>query len=58
MLRHLLEARGASLSAAAEATGIATSTLSAVANGKRRLNVKHIRQLSAYFGVEAGVFLE
>ena len=58
LLRHLLEARGASLSAAAEATGIATSTLSAVANGKRRLNVKHLRQLSAYFGVEADVFLE
>jgi HTH-type transcriptional regulator/antitoxin HigA len=58
MLRHLLDAQGVSLSAAAEATGIATSTLSAVSNGKRKLNVKHIRQLSAYFGVEPGVFLE
>ena len=57
MLRHLLEAQGASLSATAEATGIAISTLSAVLNGKRKLNVKHIRQLSAYFGVEPGVFL-
>jgi antitoxin component HigA of HigAB toxin-antitoxin module len=58
MLCHLLDAQGVSLSAVAEATGIATSTLSAVSNGKRRLNVKHIRLLSAYFGVEPGVFLD
>ena len=58
MLRHLLEAQGASLSATAEATGIATSTLSAVVNGKRKLNVQHIRRLAAHFGVEPSVFLE
>jgi HTH-type transcriptional regulator/antitoxin HigA len=58
MLRHLMEARGATLSEVAEATGIALSTLSAIWTGKRQLNRKHIQALASYFGVEPGVFFD
>lgn len=58
MLRHLLDARGVTLSVAAAATGIALSTLSAVLRGKRRLNLGHIQALAPYFGVEPAVFLD
>jgi HTH-type transcriptional regulator / antitoxin HigA len=57
MLRHLLEARGDSLSAVAEGTGIALSTLSSVLSDKRHLNRGHIEKLAPYFGVEPAVFL-
>ena len=58
MLRHLMEAHDMNLSQAAEATGIAVSTLSAVLSGKRRLNLSHIRALASCFGIEPAVFLE
>jgi HTH-type transcriptional regulator/antitoxin HigA len=57
MLQHLLEAREATLSEVADRTGIALSTLSAVLNNKRNLNLTHIQALAPYFGVEPAVFL-
>jgi HTH-type transcriptional regulator/antitoxin HigA len=57
MLRHLLDAKGVTLSRASTETGIAISTLSAVAKGKRKLNRDHIQKLARYFGVEPGVFM-
>ncbi len=58
MLRHLIEAREATLSEVAGATGIAVSTLSSVLGGKRALNLGHIDKLAPFFGVGRGVFLE
>jgi HTH-type transcriptional regulator/antitoxin HigA len=58
MLRHLLDAHDTSISAVAEATQIAVSTLSAVLKNKRKLNLNHIRALATHFGVENAVFLE
>lgn len=57
MLRHLMDARQMSLSGVAKRTAIAVSTLSAVLNEKRKLNLTHVKALSAYFEVEPGVFL-
>jgi HTH-type transcriptional regulator/antitoxin HigA len=57
MLRHLIEARGVTLSEAAKGSGIALSTLSSVLSGKRHLNRSHIEKLAPYFGVEPAVFL-
>jgi HTH-type transcriptional regulator/antitoxin HigA len=57
MLRHLIDARDATLSEVAAATGIVVSTISSVLSGKRALNRGHIEKLAAYFGVGAGVFL-
>lgn len=57
MLRHLLDAREATLSDVAEATELALSTLSALLNDKRRLTLGHIHKLASYFGVEPGVFV-
>jgi HTH-type transcriptional regulator/antitoxin HigA len=58
MLRHLLDQHDKTLSQVAADTGLAVSTLSAVLNGKRQLNLRHIRKLAPYFGVEPAVFLE
>jgi HTH-type transcriptional regulator / antitoxin HigA len=58
MLRHFLEQHDKTLSQVARDTGIAVSTLSAVLNGKRQLNLRHIEKLAPYFGVEPAVFLE
>ncbi len=58
MLGYLIEVRGTSLSRVGKETGIAVSTLSAIASAKRKLTIGHIRCLSDYFGVEPGVFLE
>jgi antitoxin component HigA of HigAB toxin-antitoxin module len=58
MLRHLIEARDASLSQVAAGTGVALSTLSSVLNGARELNLNHIKLLAPYFGVEPAVFLD
>ena len=56
MLAHLLEAREVTESEVAKATGIAVSTLSEVAHGKRSLNRGHIGKLATYFGVSPDVF--
>jgi HTH-type transcriptional regulator/antitoxin HigA len=57
MLRHLIDATGESLSEVASRSGIAVSTLSAVLNGKRELNRRHIEKLAKAFSVAPGVFL-
>lgn len=56
MLRHLIEQKGISQAEAAEATGIAESTISEVLRGKRTLSRKHIGKLACYFGVSPEVF--
>ena len=56
MLRHLLESKGVTQSLVAKQTEIAVSTISEVLAGKQRLNRAHIAKLSAYFGVDPGVF--
>ncbi|HVC98654.1 MAG TPA: helix-turn-helix domain-containing protein [Pirellulales bacterium] len=56
ILAHLLEARGLSQTALAEATGIVNSTLSAVLHGKRRLSRDHIGRLAQFFHVSPTVF--
>jgi HTH-type transcriptional regulator/antitoxin HigA len=57
MLRHLIEAKGATQAEAARATGIAESTISAVLAGNRRLNREHIEKLARYFHVGGQAFL-
>lgn len=57
MLRHLVDAKGVTLSKLAKDTGIMVSTLSAILSGKRTLNRTHIEKLAPYFEVEPGVFL-
>ena len=56
MLRHLLEAQGATQVEVAQETGIIESTISAVLSGKRRLTREHIGKLSRYFKVSPSVF--
>jgi HTH-type transcriptional regulator/antitoxin HigA len=56
MLRHLIEAKGATQTAVSKATGIADSTISEVLAGKRSLNRSHIGKLAQYFSVPADVF--
>ena len=58
MLRHLMEGHDTTLSKVADGSGVSLSTLSAVLNGKRKLNLTHIRSLASYFGVEPSVFLD
>lgn len=57
LLRHLIDARSATLSEVASQTGIAVSTISSVLSGKRRLNRIHIENLAHYFGIAPGAFL-
>jgi HTH-type transcriptional regulator/antitoxin HigA len=56
MLRQLIEVRGIRQIELARATGIANSTISAVLNGSRKLNRRHIGALAEYFHVDPGVF--
>jgi len=56
MLRHLVEARGATQAQVAREAGIVESTLSAVLSGKRKLSRSHIGKLSRYFSVSPAVF--
>jgi len=58
MLRHFLGQHDKTISQVARDTGIAVSTLSAILNGKRQLNLRHIEKLARYFGIEPAVFLE
>ena len=57
MLRHLMEAKGASQVDVARKTRIARSTISEILSGKRSLNKSHIRKLAKYFNVDPGVFI-
>ena len=58
LLRGLMDARGETLSDVAGGARIAISTLSSILNGKRKLNLTHVRGLARYFGIAPGVFLE
>ncbi len=57
MLRHLIDARGVTQVDLARATGIASSTISAVLQGERRLTRQQVGAVAAYFGVDPGAFL-
>jgi HTH-type transcriptional regulator/antitoxin HigA len=56
MLAHLLDARGMSQTELATKVGIASSTISEVLHGKRKLRREHIARLAAFFGVSTSVF--
>lgn len=56
ILQTLLESRDISQAQLAKAVGIATSTVSEVLSGKRKLTRKQIEKLSAYFNVSPAVF--
>lgn len=56
LLRHLIETGGTTQAEVARKTGIAESTLSEVAAGKRKLSRGHIGKLARYFGVQPGAF--
>jgi HTH-type transcriptional regulator / antitoxin HigA len=57
MLEHLIEANDLTQMALAEETGIAMSTISEILQGKRKMNVAHIRAFAKRFGVKPGAFL-
>lgn len=56
MLAHLLEAGGVTQAAAARQLHIASSTLSAVLAGKRKLTREHIEKLAELFNVAPAAF--
>jgi HTH-type transcriptional regulator/antitoxin HigA len=56
VLRHLLEARGATQAAVARENGIAESTISEVLAGKRALSRAQIGKLARYFNVGPTAF--
>jgi HTH-type transcriptional regulator/antitoxin HigA len=55
MLRHLMEAKGATQAQLSRDTGISKSTISEVLAGKRAFSRQMIRKLSAYFRVDVSV---
>ena len=55
LLRHLLEAKGATQADLCRATGIAKSTVSEVLNGKRPFSRLIIRKLASYFQVDPSI---
>ena len=55
LLRHLLDAKGASQAELHRATGIPKSTISEVVAGKKPFSRQMIRKLAAYFGVDVRV---
>lgn len=56
MLSFLMENRSISQAQLAKNVGIATSTISEIISGKRKLTRKQIEKLSAYFKVSPAVF--
>jgi HTH-type transcriptional regulator/antitoxin HigA len=56
LLRHLLEAKGATQIEVVRATGIAESTISAFLAGKRHPSRQHVAKLAAYFAVSPTAF--
>ena len=55
MLRHLMEAKGASQIELHEKTGIPKSSISEVLAGKKQFSRQMIRKLSDYFRVDVSV---
>ena len=57
-IRRLIETRELTASEVARGAGIAVSTLSAILNGKRKLNLDHIARLARYFRLEQAFFVD
>jgi HTH-type transcriptional regulator/antitoxin HigA len=57
MLRHLIESRGVAQARVAAEAGLAESTLSEILAGKRKLGIKYVTALAAYFKVDPGLFI-
>jgi HTH-type transcriptional regulator/antitoxin HigA len=57
MLRYLIESSGAPQARVAVEAGIAGSTLSEILAGKRKLGIRYIPGLAAYFRVAPGLFI-
>jgi HTH-type transcriptional regulator/antitoxin HigA len=57
MLKFFIEDRNTSQRAVALGSGIAVSTLSEILAGRRRMNLKHMQKLAAFFKIDIGVFL-
>ena len=56
LLQHLLEAQAVTPDEAAQATGLAATTLAAVLAGHHQLTLEQIGQLTRYFQVSPSVF--
>lgn len=56
MLLHMIDAKGTSLEAVAAATGLAKSTVSQIAAGRRKPSRRSIAALSKHFDVDPGLF--
>jgi len=57
MLKHLMEARGASQAEVARGARVLRSTISEVLKGKRAVSVENAFRLGAFFHVEPSLFL-
>jgi HTH-type transcriptional regulator / antitoxin HigA len=57
MLRFLIDQRGVTQQTAAQESGVANSTITALIKGRRQMTRKQIESFSRYFGVEPAVFL-
>jgi len=57
VLQFFIEDRQTNQRAVALGAGIATSTMSEILAGRRRMNLEHMKKLAAYFGVNVNVFL-
>lgn len=55
MLRHLMEAKGATQTQVSRETGIAKSTISEVLAGRRPFSRQMIHRLADYFHVDVGI---
>ena len=57
LVRHLIEAKGATQAEVSAATGIAPSSLCDMLAGKRRMAVRHVQALAHYLGVTADAII-
>ena len=57
VLAYLMELREYTQAQVAEGAGIAASTVSEILAGRRRMNLKQVVKLAAFFGVGPAVFL-
>jgi HTH-type transcriptional regulator/antitoxin HigA len=58
MLRYLIEIRETTQAALADASGIATSTISSILSGKRAMSRRHIEALARHFKVSPALFID
>ena len=57
-IRRLIETRELTATEVARGAGIAVSTLSAILNGKRKLNLDHMTRLATFFHTKPSVFVD